>query len=253
MTVIAEVGGARVKSIHQRCPHIDVVGINSYGGVVSIGERYKKAGGEKPYVVTEFGPAGTWECLKNSWGIPIEPSSTRKGEAYRQAYLKGVQAEKDLCLGSYVFTWGHKQEATPTWFGLFLSDGTQLEAVHTMAQLWSGHAPANRCPKIDAPQVETDQASPGQTLRATVNLNDPDGDPLAVKWVLSGEVTERSEGGAKEAPAPEYPDAIVNAREREAKIKMPQQPGTYRLFVYARDGHGNGAVANIPLRVTEKK
>jgi len=253
MTVIAEVGGARVKSIHELCPHIDIVGINSYGGVVSIGERYKKAGGEKPYVVTEFGPPGTWECQKNSWGIPIEPSSTRKGEIYRQSYLKGVQAQKDLCLGSYVFTWGHKQEATPTWFGLFLPDGTQLEAIHTMAELWSGHAPANRCPKIDAPKVDTDQASPGQTLLATVNLSDPDGDSLAVKWVLSGEVTKRSEGGAKEAPAPEYPDAIVNADEHKATVKMPQEPGTYRLFVYARDGHGNGAVANTALRVTGTK
>src|SRR4051812_17599014 len=71
MTVVAELGGARVKSIHAMCPHIDIVGINSYGGAPSIGERYKKAGGTKPYVLTEFGPAGTWECGKNSWGIPL--------------------------------------------------------------------------------------------------------------------------------------------------------------------------------------
>jgi hypothetical protein len=251
MTVIAELGGARVKSTNALCPHVDIVGINSYGGIASIGERYRKAGGAKPYVVTEFGPPGTWECAKNGWGIPLEPSSTAKGEIYRQGYLKAVLGEKDLCLGSYVFIWGHKQEATPTWFGLFLPDGTQLEAVHVMAELWSGRAPTNRCPRIDVPKVNIEQATPGQTIRASINVSDPDGDPLKLKWVLSGEVKNPSVGGGKEDPAPEYPDAIIGGSDRAVQVKMPTEPGTYRLFAYARDGHGNGAVANAVLRVTE--
>ena len=249
MTVIAELGGARVKSIHEFCPSIDVVGINSYGGVRSVGERYRKAGGAKPFVITEFGPAGIWECAKNSWGIPLELSSTRKGEIYRQAYLEGVLAQKDLCLGSYVFTWGHKNEATPTWFGLFLPDKTQLEAVHVMAELWSGEAPANRCPKIDVPKVDKEDASPGEMVHASVQLSDPDGDALSVRWVLSAEVKEHGEGGAPEKPGQIYDQAIVSAGDHEAQIKMPKEAGTYRLFCYARDGRGNGAVANAVLRV----
>jgi hypothetical protein len=253
MTVVAELGGARVKSVHERCPHIDIMGINSYGGVPSVPERYRKAGGTKPYVITEFGPPGTWECAKNSWGIPIEPSSTRKGEIYRQGYLKGVAAEKELCLGSYVFIWGHKQEATPTWFGLFLPDGTQLEAVHTMAEMWAGTAPANRCPRIDVPKVDVEQTAPGQMIRASVDVSDPDGDPLKLNWVLSGEVKNPSKGGGHEDPGTVYADAIVGGGggEREVQVKMPQEPATYRLFVYTRDGHGNGAVANAALRVTK--
>jgi hypothetical protein len=249
MTVVAEIGGARVKSIHDLCPSVDVVGINSYGGVKTIGERYRKAGGAKPFVITEYGPPGTWECAKNSWGIPLEPSSTRKGEIYREAYQQGVLKPKDLCLGSYVFTWGNKNEATPTWFGLFLPDKTQLEAVHTMAEVWSGKAPQNRCPKINVPKVDNEQASPGEVVHATVELNDPDGDPLAVTWVLTGEVKKRSEGGAKEKPATTYPAAIVSSDDHQAQVKMPEEAGTYRLFCYARDGHGNGAVANAVLRV----
>src|ERR1019366_1518608 len=37
MTVIAEIGGARIKSLNEYCPDIQIVGINSYGGVTSVG------------------------------------------------------------------------------------------------------------------------------------------------------------------------------------------------------------------------
>ena len=65
MTVVAEIGGDKVKNIHALCPEIDIIGINSYGGAVSLGERYRKLGGTKPYLLTEYGPAGIWEISKN--------------------------------------------------------------------------------------------------------------------------------------------------------------------------------------------
>jgi hypothetical protein len=102
------------------------------------------------------------------------------------------------------------------------------------------------------PKVETEQAAPGQTLRATVDVTDPDNDPLTLQWVLTGEVKKPSVGGGKEEPAEKYDDAIVGGKDdRTVQVKMPQEPGTYRLFVYARDGRGNGAVANTVLRVTK--
>src|SRR4029078_8339073 len=48
MTVTAEIGGARVKSIHALCPEIDVVGINTYAGGPSGAERYLKEGRTQP-------------------------------------------------------------------------------------------------------------------------------------------------------------------------------------------------------------
>ena len=69
MTVVAEIGGDRVKNIHRLCPSIDVVGINSYGGAASIPKRYKAAGGEKPFVLTEYGPPGMWEIGQDRLGV----------------------------------------------------------------------------------------------------------------------------------------------------------------------------------------
>ncbi len=137
MTVVAEIGGEKVKMINQYCPSIDVIGINSYGGGPSIAERYKKAGGVKPYAITEFGPPGTWEVGKNAWDAATELSSTAKAASYRETYEKAI-ANQPMSLGSYAFTWGNKQEATATWFGLLLPDGSKLGAVDALSELWSG-------------------------------------------------------------------------------------------------------------------
>lgn len=250
MTVIAEVGGARVRSIHALCTDVDIVGINSYGGAATVGERYRKAGGTKPFVVTEFGPPGPWEVAKNAWGAPLEPTSTRKGEIYRQSYLKGVLAHRnELCLGSYAFTWGSKQETTATWFGMLLPDATQLEAVHVMSQLWTGKPLPNACPKIEVPSLDADDVAPGQVVHAKLVVSDPDGDPPTVRWELAREAEKGPPGGLGDPPPPNFPNALADATSASVTVTMPAAPGIYRLFAYAKDDHGNGAVANVPIRV----
>ncbi|MGC4003866.1 MAG: glycoside hydrolase family 2 TIM barrel-domain containing protein [Pirellulales bacterium] len=90
MTVVAELGKANSQNIHKLCPDIDIVGINSYGGGVSLAERYRKTGATKPYVITEFGPPGTWEIKMNAFGDCAEATSTRKAEFYRDVYKASV-------------------------------------------------------------------------------------------------------------------------------------------------------------------
>jgi len=253
MTVIAEVGGQRVQSIHRYCPHVDIVGINSYGGVTSIPQRYRAAGGTKPYVITEFGPPGTWEVGKTDWGAAPELTSTAKAERYRQAYEKGILAEKDkLCLGSFAFTWGAKQEATSTWFGMLLPDGSRLAAVDAMQELWTGKPPANRVPVVAGLTVGSQKVKPGAMLDAKLDSTDPENDPLSADWVLREEPEKLGEGGDHEATPPAVEGAISSADTKGAHVRVPARPGRYRLFVIVRDGHGGAATANVPLLVTDK-
>lgn len=149
MTVIAEIGGEKVKNIHRLCPEIGIVGINSYAGAVSVGERYKKLAGTKPYILTEYGPAGFWETQKDGIGAFPEPTSTAKGAAYRAAYESAVLGQPGVCVGSYAFLWGQKQEVTSTWFSMFLADGARLAPVDVLQEIWTGKAPANRCGGYD--------------------------------------------------------------------------------------------------------
>jgi beta-galactosidase/beta-glucuronidase len=69
MSVIAEIGGRRIEAINRFCPSLDVIGINAYGGAATLPARYREAGGKRPYIVTEFGPAGPWEAKKNECSL----------------------------------------------------------------------------------------------------------------------------------------------------------------------------------------
>lgn len=252
MTVVAELGGQRVQSIHQMCPDIDVIGINAYAGAASIPQRYKAAGGTKPYIVTEFGPAGTWESPKTAWGAPIEPTSTQKAATYRRSY-EGFTADTERCLGSYAFTWGNKQEATATWFGMLLHDGSRTPAADTMAELW-GKPVANQAPRIDALSVSGgDTAAPGATVRVTLSASDPENDPLKVEWIMHREAEKYGTGGDAEAVPPTVPGAVVRSTNEEAELRMPAEAGAYRLYAYVRDGNGGAGVANVTLSVAPEK
>ena len=108
MSVTADIGGRRVEAVHRLCPDIDVMGINSYGGLPSVPERYRNLGGTKPIVITEIGPMGVWEIEKTSFGAPPELTSTEKAAVYREAFTRGCLDAKGLCLGGFAFTWGFK-------------------------------------------------------------------------------------------------------------------------------------------------
>lgn len=247
MTVTADLGGDSVEAIRDRCPAIDIHGINSYGGAPSIPARYHAAGGTKPYMITEFGPLGIWEIGKNDLGTYDEKTSTEKAAIYREVYTK--HEADGLCLGSFAFAWGDKQEVTATWFGMFLPDGSRLAAVDVMTEMWSGKPPANRVPVVESIALKSQRIEPGGTVQATAQLSDPEGDPLDVEWVLVAEGKEFKSGGDAEEVPDSFPDAVLAGSERGALIQLPEAEGIYRIFVYARDGHGGAATANVPLMV----
>ena len=250
MTVVAEIGGDRVKNLHRLCPDIDLVGINCYGGAATIARRYREAGGTKPYLLTEFGPPGSWEVAKTSWGAALEPTSSEKAAAYRKTYEQNVLGGDGLCLGSYAFLWGQKQEATPTWFGLFLKSGERTEAVDVLQELWSGRKPANRCPRIESLElVGSSQVDPGETIEVRLKASDLEMDPLTIRWVVQAEPGVASVGGDRQAEPPTFPDAVVKATDSGATIAAPKGGGGYRAFAYVSDGKGGAAVANVPFRV----
>ena len=253
MTVIAGSGAGKVKSIMKHYPSIDVLGVNAYGSAAGTGEALTVHGWKKPFAITEFGVLGFWEVPKTSWGAAIEPNSTEKSKIYYSSHklVFDINDGKEMCLGTFAFLWGWKQEKTSTWFGMCLPTMEKLPQVDAMTKAWTGEWPENRCPNIESISAEFDQKEiEGNRLYvARVNAFDRNGDELNYDWVITEESKVESVGGDKEPDPMSHPKLTIINGKKDCVIKSPSTPGAYRLFLTIRDGKGGAATANIPFKV----
>ena len=244
-----------IQDIIARCPDLDLLGVNSYGGLEEVPARVRAKGWIKPYIITEWGPSGDWDVPRTAWKASIEETSTEKAERYLERYQNTMLKDRERCLGSYVFIWTWRHERTQTWYGMFLESGERTEAVNVMQFLWTGHWPANRAPRIEQLAIDGQVArdnvyvKPGSEHTATLKVMDPDGDPIALRWEVLAEVARAGYAGMGEKRSKPMPELIQKTGARDITFAAPAQEGAYRVFVFATDGQGNGATANIPFFV----
>ncbi len=254
-TALAGFNGQLAELIETRASDLDFVSIQMYADVINLPRYVRETGYKGPYAVTEWGSRGHWEVGKTSWGAPIEQNSSEKAANYLKSYKIAIASSPDQVIASYVFLWGQKQERTPTWYGMFLSDGSETETIDVMHHLWKGSWPDNRSPQIKSMQLDSKTSTEdvrldtNGTYKARVEASDPDGDELQYHWEILHESKATQEGGDREE-TPEALTGLLNRSDTDrVVIKAPANPGAYRLFVYIRDGNRNAAHANIPFLV----
>jgi hypothetical protein len=255
-TALSGFGKDLVAEVRRRAPDLDYLSFQMYGDVVNLPRYMREAGWNQPYMVTEWGTTGHWECGKTAWNAPIETDSTTKANLYRTRFEKVIKPDQKLCLGSYVFLWGQKQERTPTWYGMFLESGEETASVDALHFEWNGAWPANQSPKMEGcwlagkTATQNVELQAGQTCTARVRVSDPDRDSLSYRWEIWEESTEKKVGGDTEDKPKALPGLIAMPQSAETTMQAPAKPGAYRLFAYAFDGHGHAAHANIPFFVS---
>jgi len=253
-TSLAGISENEVKLIKERCPDLDLLSFQMYGDLPNLPNLVKKFGWEGAYMVTEWGATGHWEVPKTSWGAPIEENSTVKAANYLKRYQKGIEIDSLQCIGSYVFLWGQKQERTPTWYGIFLEDGTETESVDVMHYLWSKKWPKNRTPQIKSFTLNNKTAyqnvilQSGKNNTASVNIHDFENDKINYKWEILPESIDLQDGGDHENKPKAVSLNKINQKDGILTFRTPKK-GYYRLFVYAYDGNNHAATANIPFMV----
>ncbi len=254
MTVVGYGKLEKIKDIKERCPNLDLLGVNAYAAVLKVPEWLREYDWDKPYVVTEWGPSGWWEVPRTKTGVVIEETSTEKAHAYRDRYEKVILGDP-LCLGSYVFLWtSNRQERTHTWFNMF-HNNLKTETVETMQFMWTGNWAQNRAPQIDALRINGQNAidnielEPGSINTALVQVTDPDNDGIRFEWELLPEPTEFGAYAGQGEKKPEPVKGFIQASQNNAvQFRVPAETEkNYRLFVYVYDGQGNIGVANIPF------
>lgn len=254
-TAVAGINEKAIADIEERAPDLDFISLQVYGELFELPMRLKALGFEKPFFVTEWGAIGHWEVGNTSWGAPIEATSTEKAATYLRGYEEMLAPLNRQLIGSFVFYWGQKQERTPTWYGLFTEAGEETASIDVMHYLWNGEWPSNRSPEVRSVQLDDKTAddnivlSVGEHYTAVVDIFDHDGDPVTFRWVLKPESDAEQVGGDYEERIANLNGFIDNEKAAEIQITAPDS-GPYRLFVYAYDGEGHAAHANIPFFVS---
>jgi hypothetical protein len=90
---------------------------------------------------------------------------------------------------------------------------------------------------------------PGDKLQVPAVIADPEGKLLCVNWALRRESGDYVTGGDFRPMLPDIEDAVLEGGREGVVLRLPADPGPYRLFVYAYDEAGNAATANAPLFV----
>lgn len=254
-TTLAGISQQEIDFIKERCSDLDLLSVQLYGKINELPQQIKDFGWTGPYMVTEWGATGHWEVPKTEWGAPIEENSTLKAANYLKRFKVAIEADTLQCVGSYVFLWGQKQERTPTWYGVFLEDGSETESVDVMHYVWNGVWPENRTPQVQSFTINNKTAYQNVVLEANsscsaiLSINDLENDKLNYDWEILQESTDLQDGGDFENRPDAVEFTIISINEGELKFKVPEDKGAYRLFGYVNDGQHHAAAANIPFKV----
>lgn len=256
MTVVGtDMIDKKMKEIVNRCPALDLLGINTYGDMYRVPETLRKYGWMKPYIITEWGPDGYWETPRTLWKAPYEQTGLEKALCYEKKYRKVVLGDTGHCLGEFVFYWsGFKQETTHTWFCMFDKNGNESASVDVMHRLWLGKEPDDHAPLLDSMYIFDYQKTrniylnSGKQYKAKAFASDADGDGLNFAWEIRPEASYASYAGQGEKEPQPVP-GLIELTGTDILFSTPLKEGAYRLFVYVYDGKGKFSTANLPFFV----
>lgn len=239
IAVTAELGKAIDQRLGELCPSVDVWGINSYGGALSVPDRLTQRGFTGPYALTELGPHGDWERPTHPWGRPFGQTSTEKATVFGPI-LESSQADP-RSVGTFAFLWGPADRPLETWYALFGPGGERLGGVDALHTVWKGRPPENPAPLIEPLNTVVDGAvlEPGAPIEASLTATD-DG-PLTTTWILQPDLPHGA--GA--------PTQCEEGSATEISWTAPMQPGPYRLLGLVRDDAGGVAIADARFHVGE--
>jgi hypothetical protein len=223
-------------------PSLDLIGMNVYGSVIGAQSGWEALEFAGPYVVTEFGPLGPWDMPKDANGKVLEPVDATKAQQYRNHWSL-IKERRGKNVGAFVFHLGETTQESMTYWNL--NDSTRKkESYRVMQRLYTGVKPDNASPRIRGFEGLPTAAPAGSSVQLAVRAEDPDGDPLEYEYRAS-----TSKEGILEyyvnVPVP----IEVESGGASAAVRLPAEPGVYRVYAYAHDDRGNTAVASSTVRV----
>lgn len=240
-----------ILAINLKSPNIDFISINVFGRIndfKSIKQLLFLWQG--PYLLSEWGNNGPWESNATTWQAPLEQTSTKKAEEFRDRYVHVIdKIDDDRFLGSLAFYWGEKQETTQTWFSLFDEQGLKSQTVHELENVWKSEDVTFNGPAIDEILLNGNEGwnsmvfMPNDTLFGEVFLKDLKNE-YEFQWRISPEKWYDSIDDDSHFL---QENLIINEKGTSILFKCPNTEGPYRLHYKITNKSGYFATANIPF------
>jgi hypothetical protein len=243
--VYAAAGPEDLVNLKAYVPSLDVVGINTYGGYPWVLRWLEKENFDRPVVATEFGPFGEWDRMKDENHLPFDPSDHSKAKNYEDLW-RAIEQSKDRAVGGYAFVLGEpRNQASLTWYNVNFND-QKREAYWTLYKLYSGKDPANKSPRIQHLKVDrVSGLAPGDKIQLEVKASDFDNDALTFDYFITDIIVDP----LIVSPARLFPSEPKTLGPGKVQLRVPFDPGAYRVYAVAKDGHGNVAIANRSIKV----
>ncbi len=251
----------------EHAPDLDIICFNSYEGQVetlhsSIMKNANFVNAGKPYMITEYGPLGTWEggVPRTASGQLIEEVSAQKSDDYKRIYTDHIKAHRNEgCIGSFVFLLGYQTHGdVPTWYAMI--DEFEKYMISTIDGLCEAmgtdFTPGPQVLSASALTVNGQAAAPGKDIIVSAGSDitvalaatSPSGNALTYDYYI---IEDRYNSGGMVRM---LEDSGRSARQNDAgasgTMKAPAVPGKYRLNAYARDDISRKAgFASAPILV----
>jgi hypothetical protein len=231
-----------ISYLRRYVPSLTLYGFNTYGGVDYIHEAMRDAGIRRPFLITEAGPFGPWQCPRDRFDRAVDQADYEKAFRYRYL-LEEIDRFRGHCLGGFVFHLGETTQESLTWWNLTVGP-LRREGYHAVKSHYTGRDPENRPPLCTALEIMNPVVRSGERVVARVAARDREDDPLR----YSIKVGTARENILLHTVNEEVPVEVRRAG-CETVFLAPPQSGIYKLHVFVYDGMGNIATRTASFKV----
>jgi cellulose synthase (UDP-forming) len=220
-------------------PSLDVLGVNSYykEQISELDKTFRQFDSLRPYFVSEFGPTGY--CNQNynhtENGFLREESDSEKASWYATQWKKYISANKKNNVGGIAYCWQDRMEGSFTWFGISDFEGRLKPSYYALRETWTNkYTPTLPVFKIITPPGFKPGAKQSFYAVTTEQIKEK----ISFKWLLMKDEYLKKIGAIKSTN-----------KENTIQIEMPEDEGSYRLYLFVYDTMGNITTSSIPINI----
>ncbi|MFF1838157.1 discoidin domain-containing protein [Streptomyces sp. NPDC058231] len=229
----------------RNAPDLDLYAVNSYGAVCDIKKTWEDGGFDKPYIVTEGGPAGEWEVADDANGVPDEPTDVAKADGYTRAW-GCITGHRGVALGATLFHYGTEYDFGGVWFNLLPAGQKRLSYYAVKRAYGADTSRDNTPPVISGMSVDNASEIPaGRPFTVRASVSDPDGDPLSYQVLVGSKYIDNS----SQLTETHFTDKVNGTFE----VTAPDRLGVWKVYIKASDGKGNVGIETKSFKVVAPK